>query len=1440
MSGVDYSSSYSNNINGGTAAVTLTGKGDYKGTKTVYFNILPKSLSDAVISDIPAQTYTGSAITPALSVYDGTRLLTQDKDYTVTYSGNTNVGTASAVITGKGNYSGTKTAAFSVIRSSEHPTLTATGGDAQIKLAWNAVSGASRYGVYRYSDGSYTRLDLNVTDTEYTVTGLKDDTEYTFFVQAYVNGGWTEPQEDSYATAKTDSYTPYTTLTAVGGDRSVKLSWTPVKRAVKYGIYRLKDGAYTKVDLDVTGTEYTVTGLEDDTEYTFLVQAYSTKWLPASDESYATARTDANLPYTTLTAVGGDRSVTLTWTPVSKAVKYGVYRYDNGVYTKLDLNVTDTTYTVKGLEEDTEYTFFVQAYSTQWLPAADVSYATAVTNEGLTYPVVAAAGGDGCVTLTWTPVSKAEKYGVYRYENGAYKRIDLNVTGTSYTVTGLDDDTEYTFFVQAYKAGKWLGGAPESYATASTDMAETYVTLTAVGGNKEIELSWTPVKRAVKYAVYRVENGVYTKEDLNVTGTSYTVTGLEDDTEYSFFVQAYSTKWLAGSEKSYATAKTNEGITYPIVTAVGGEKTVALTWTPVKNAQKYGVYSYRDGKFTKLDINVTECEYTVTGLEEDTEYTFFVQAYKNKWLAGSQESYATARTSAGLTYPIVTAEGGDKSVTLTWTPVSKATKYGVYRYENGVYTRLDNNVTECEYVVSGLDESREYTFFVQAYRDKWLAGSQESYATARTNDPLTYPIVAANGGDKQMTLTWTIVKGASKYGVYRYDDGKYTKLDLNVTGNYYRITDLEEDTEYTFFVQAYKNGKWLAGGEESYVTEKTREGITYTEVTAVGGDKSAVLSWIPVKNAQKYGIYFFKDGKYTKADLDVTDCEYTVTGLEEDTEYTFFVQAYKDGRWREGTEKSYVTVKTEEGIPYPILSAKGGDKSVTLTWTEVYKASKYGVYAYNDGKYTKIDLAVTDTEYTVTGLDDDTEYSFFVQAYRGKWLPGSEESYATAKTGEGITYPIVTAVGGDKSVTLTWTPVKNAQKYGVYEYKDGKYTKIDLEVTDCEYTVTDLEDETEYTFFVQAYKDKWRAGSEESYAAAVTNEGATYPTVTAVGGERLIKLTWTPVNKAAKYGVYRYEDGEYIRLDNNVTGCEYTVSGLEEGTEYTFFVQAYKDGTWRAGSEESYATAKTNEGITYPIVTAAGGDRQITLTWQAVNGAEKYGVYMVNDGVYTRMDLNVTGTSYTVTGLEEDTEYTFFVQAYKGKWLSGGEGSTVTARTSEGISYPIVSAIGGDKSVTLTWTPVNKAVRYGVYRYENGEYIKLDLNVTDTVYTVTGLEDDTEYTFFVQAYTTKWLPGSQESYASAMTGNGLTYPIAAARGGVRQITVVWTPVSNAVKYGLYRVENGKNIKIDLAITDTTYTVTGLEPDTEYTFFVQAYTTKWLDGSEESYVTTRTK
>ena len=116
--GTDYTLSYKNNINAGTATITVTGAGNYTGTITRTFTIRTASIPASAVGSVPAQTYTGAALTPEPTVKVGATTLKEGTDYTLSHKNNTNAGTASVTVTGKGNYTGDVTKTFTIAKRS--------------------------------------------------------------------------------------------------------------------------------------------------------------------------------------------------------------------------------------------------------------------------------------------------------------------------------------------------------------------------------------------------------------------------------------------------------------------------------------------------------------------------------------------------------------------------------------------------------------------------------------------------------------------------------------------------------------------------------------------------------------------------------------------------------------------------------------------------------------------------------------------------------------------------------------------------------------------------------------------------------------------------------------------------------------------------------------------------------------------------------------------------------------------------------------------------------------------------------------------------------------------------------------------------------------------------------------------------------------------------
>ena len=112
--GTDYTCTYKNNVNAGTATITFTGKGAYEGSLSKTFKINAKAVTPSVTLSASAYTYNGGVKKPGVTVKIGSTKLAAS-GYTVTYAaGRKNVGKYNVTVKLKGNYSGSKTVSFKI------------------------------------------------------------------------------------------------------------------------------------------------------------------------------------------------------------------------------------------------------------------------------------------------------------------------------------------------------------------------------------------------------------------------------------------------------------------------------------------------------------------------------------------------------------------------------------------------------------------------------------------------------------------------------------------------------------------------------------------------------------------------------------------------------------------------------------------------------------------------------------------------------------------------------------------------------------------------------------------------------------------------------------------------------------------------------------------------------------------------------------------------------------------------------------------------------------------------------------------------------------------------------------------------------------------------------------------------------------------------------
>ncbi len=153
------------------------------------------------------------------------------------------------------------------------PTVSINRSNGKPKLSWKAVSGATKYWIYRSTDGVNFKYWDSTTKTSYTNSGAASGTKYYYRVKAVavVNGKNVVSANSSTKSLFTSLAKPSVSITTSNG--KPKLTWKAVTGADKYYIYRSTDGKNFSYWDSTTKTTYVNSGAKKNTKYYYKVKA---------------------------------------------------------------------------------------------------------------------------------------------------------------------------------------------------------------------------------------------------------------------------------------------------------------------------------------------------------------------------------------------------------------------------------------------------------------------------------------------------------------------------------------------------------------------------------------------------------------------------------------------------------------------------------------------------------------------------------------------------------------------------------------------------------------------------------------------------------------------------------------------------------------------------------------------------------------------------------------------------------------------------------------------------------------------------------------------------------------------------------------------------------------------------------------------------------------
>ncbi|XP_076459478.1 uncharacterized protein LOC143292788 isoform X2 [Babylonia areolata] len=874
---------------------------------------------------------------------------------------------------------------------------------------------------------------------------------------------------------------------------SMRLSWQPLSlpssRAttpayqppLSYQIEALEHPGSTWRPLasDVRDTSYPLTGLAPTRDYSFRVRALTPAGgltEPTSPVTVTSLPVRPRLPSRepTIREMGVD-SVHLQWPRAelpyhvreSVPITYSIEMQEVPGYTWTPVRrgIPETSYVVKGLRADRDYRFRIRP-ETEYGPGEYSQPVHAYRKPSVSMPSREPIFSDispSSVTLTWLPAqvpsgAQSKRPVTYRIEmrespSGHWIPVAERIPSNRYTVNFLNPDKDYAFRVFAELDG--VESEPTAIAYLPHRMGPPKMLreppyISSVHPDSVL-LCWRSVdipSRITDYApvTYRIEaqeppSMEWRPVARHIPCTHHHLQGLRPGQEYNFRVRAENDIGLSEPTPSVLLRKRSVAPTMPahepIISDVS-PGSLRLSWRPAEVPSylmdslpvNYSLYYQHlpDVDWHPLARRVTGTSYFVTGLSPDNNYTFRVQA-ENQF-GSSQPTYpARMPRLAEIPAPIYSPEIEEvepSAIRLAWkTPKvgpykKKKTTYAIEALEPDTWTwrPLVSNLSTPSYRVSTLSPSMDYVFRVRAEADKVLSEPSFPISYSRTRAPPSVPVerpILSEVEPDSVMVSWHPVHYPSlgrtepsrryKLEMREMPYGSWTNVLSQTSKWSHEVTGLRPNMDYAFRVSAVTDSGTSSPSNAAYLYRRPvipRTPLEFPELTDVADD-AVSLRWkrvdVPAFDSEDEPLSFMIEAQrlpsydWEPVARGITDTSYRIKGLQPSEDYMFRVRGempsgvttasvpvplYRRPE-RTGVPISYVTVDDHNVPPY----------SARIRWKPVYlphytspSSNLYQVEVRETPQrdWQTLSRDVRGSEFTVADLSPRKTYMFRVRA----------------------------------------------------------------------------------------------------------------------------------------------------------------------------------------------------------------------------------------------------------------------------------------------------------------------------------------------------------------------------------------------------------------------------------------------------------------------------
>ena len=1348
------------------------------------------------------------------------------------------------------------TVSVSLTEGTQKLTATATAIDSESGIAADVK--------YKFSikekdanDSTYVEKQ-NTTSATCEITGLTEGKEYTVKVEVSDIAGNIGTKEETIMIP--DDISPVvgltltpTTSTIVATATATDVGGLPTNTIYKFSIKKTaEDDSTYVVKQNNSDANCTITGLEQNTSYTVKVEVadkagnVGTKTETTTTTGVPDSTVAGAITFGSATWSAGKAEVTIS-TNTSYTIEYQVNGTTEGNWTKASSVGADVT--VDNLNNND----IVYARLTDGTNAGN--YASVTITDTTEPTVTLTLSNETTNSITATATATDNESGIatdvtYKFsikktsEDDSNYVVKQNTTDKTCTITGLEQNTDYTVKVEVEDKAGNTGMKTETTTTTSVPDntvagAITFGSASWASGKAEITVS-TNTSYTIEYQINGTTEGSWTK--ASAAGTDVTVDNLNNnDIVYARLTDGTN----AGNYASVTITDT----TAPTVTlTLSNETTNSITATADAADSESGISATATYKFSVkktseddsnyvVKQNTTDKTCTIAGLEQNTSYTVKVEVED---VAGNVGEKTATTTTTGV--PDSTVAGAIIFGTATWSSgkaevtISTNTSYTIEYQVNGTTegSWIKASAVGTDVTVDNLNNN---DIVYARLTDGTNAGNYASVTITDTTEP-TVTLTLSNETTNSITATATATDNESgiatdvtyKFSIKKTseDDSNYV-VKQNTTDKTCTITGLEQNTDYTVKVEvedkAGNTGMKTETTTTTAVPDSTVSGaITFGTATWSAGKAEVTIS-TNTSYTIEYQVNGTTEGSWIKASAVGTDV--TVDNLNNnDIVYARLTDGTNAGNYASVT----ITDTTEPTVTLTLSNETTNSITATATATDnesgiatdvTYKFSIKKT-AEDDSTYV-VKQNTTDKTCTITGLEQNTNYTVKVEVedIAGNTGIKTETTNTTgvpdSTTSGAITFGTATWSSGKAEVTIS-TNTSYTIEYQVNGTTEGNWTKASSVGADV--TVDNLNNND----IVYA---RLTDGTNAGNYASVTITDTTEPTVTlTLSNETTNSITATATATDNESGIatdvtYKFsikktaeDDSTYV-VKQNTTDKTCTITGLEQNTNYTVKVEV-EDIAGNTGikTETTNTTgvpdSTTSGAITFGTATWSSGKAEVTISTNTSYTIE-YQVNGTTEGNWTK--ASSVGADVTVDNLNNND--IVYARLTDGTNAGNYASVTITDTTEPTVTLTLSNETTNSITATATATDNESGIATDVtYKFsikktseDDSNYV-VKQNTTDKTCTITGLEQNTDYTVKVEVEDKAGNTGMKTETTTTTSvpdntvAGAITFGSASWASGKAEITVS-TNTSYTIEYQINGTTEGSWTKASAAGTDVT-------------------------------------